>query len=93
MAQRCSSANAGAAGVIGSISELRRSPGGENGNPCNSIPTWKIPWTEEPSGLQSMGSQSQTRLKRLNVHAQLTIRLGRTLSRYSLGSLCCWRMH
>ena len=20
-------------------------------------PTWKIPWTEEPSGLQSMGSQ------------------------------------
>ena len=24
--------------------------------------TWKIPWTEEPGGLQSMGSQSQTRL-------------------------------
>ena len=23
---------------------------------------WKIPWTEEPGGLQSMGSQSQTRL-------------------------------
>ena len=23
---------------------------------------WKIPWTEEPDGLQSMGSQSQTRL-------------------------------
>ena len=21
---------------------------------------WRIPWTEEPSGLQSMGSQSQT---------------------------------
>ena len=23
---------------------------------------WKIPWTEEPGGLQSVGSQSQTRL-------------------------------
>ena len=23
----------------------------------SSIPAWEIPWTEEPSGLQSMGSQ------------------------------------
>ena len=23
---------------------------------------WRIPWTEEPGGLQSMGSQSRTRL-------------------------------
>jgi len=29
----------------------------------SSIIAWKIPWTEEPGGLQSMGSQkSQTRL-------------------------------
>ena len=28
----------------------------------SSIHAWKIPWTEEPSGLQSMGSQSRTRL-------------------------------
>ena len=28
----------------------------------SSIFAWGIPWTEEPSGLQSMGSQSQTRL-------------------------------
>ena len=28
----------------------------------SSILAWKIPWMEEPSGLQSMGSQSQTRL-------------------------------
>ena len=27
-----------------------------------SILAWKIPWTEEPRGLQSMGSQSQTQL-------------------------------
>ena len=28
----------------------------------SSILTWRIPWTEEPGGLQSMRSQSQTRL-------------------------------
>ena len=27
-----------------------------------SILAWGIPWTEEPGGLQSMGSQSQTQL-------------------------------
>ena len=26
----------------------------------SSILAWKIPWTEEPGGLQSIGSQSQT---------------------------------
>ena len=28
----------------------------------SSILAWEIPWTEEPGGLQSMGSQSQTGL-------------------------------
>ena len=28
----------------------------------SSILAWKAPWTEEPGGLQSMGSQSQTRV-------------------------------
>ena len=28
----------------------------------SSILAWKIPWTEEPGGLQSMGPQSQTQL-------------------------------
>ena len=28
----------------------------------SSALAWEIPWTEEPGGLQSMGSQSQTRL-------------------------------
>ena len=33
----------------------------------SSLLAWKIPWTEESGGLQSMGSQkSWTRLKRLN---------------------------
>ena len=26
----------------------------------SSIPAWKIPWTEDPDVLQSMGSQNQT---------------------------------
>ena len=30
--------------------------------PHSGALTWKIPWTEEPGGLQSMGSLSQTRL-------------------------------
>ena len=30
--------------------------------PHSSTPAWKIPWTEEPGGLQSMGSLSRTRL-------------------------------
>ena len=33
----------------------------EMGTP-SSILAWEIPWTEEPGGLHSMGSQSQTRL-------------------------------
>ena len=49
-------ANAGDAGDVGSILESRRSPG--NGkDPHSSILAWKIPWTEESGGLQSMGSQ------------------------------------
>ena len=34
--------------------------------PNSSILAWRIPGTGEPGGLQSMGSQSQTRLKRLS---------------------------
>ena len=42
------------------IPGLGRFPGEGNGN-HSSILAWKIPWTEEPGGLQSMGLQkSQT---------------------------------
>ena len=55
-------ANAGDARDTGSIPGSGRSPGAGNGNSL-SILTWKIPWIEEPGGLQSVGSQeSQTRL-------------------------------
>ena len=31
----------------------------------SNILAWRIPWTEEPGGLQSMGSESRTQLKQL----------------------------
>jgi len=42
---------------LGSIPGLGRSPGEGNGNPPQYVLTWKISWTEEPGGLQSMGSE------------------------------------
>ena len=35
-----------------------------------SILAWRIPWTEEPGGLQSMGLLSQTQLNQLSTTAQ-----------------------
>ena len=34
----------------------------------SSILAWEITWTEEPGRLQSMGSQSRTRLKQFSTH-------------------------
>ena len=39
---------------LGSIPGSGRTPGVENGNPTLA---WRIPWTEEPGGLQSTESQ------------------------------------
>ena len=48
----------------------------EQGTSTHSrILAWRIPWTEEPDVLQSIGSQSQTQLKQLSLHA---CRVGRT---------------
>ena len=33
-----------------------------------SILAWRIPWTEEPGGLQSIGLHSQTQWKQLNMY-------------------------
>ena len=35
---------------------VRKTPGEANGNPLQYL-AWKIPWREEPEGLQFMGSQ------------------------------------
>ena len=48
--------NAGNIGIAGLISGLGRSL--EEGTATHSrILAWRIPWTEEPGGLQSMGLQ------------------------------------
>ena len=49
-------ANAEDMRVMGSIPSLGISPGGGH-RTYASILAWRIPWTEEPGGLQSMGSQ------------------------------------
>ena len=43
-------------GDLSSIPGSGRSPG-EGMATHSSILAWEIPWTEEPGGLQSMGSQ------------------------------------
>ena len=35
----------------------------------SSILAWRIPWTEEPGGLQSMGWQRWTGMKQFSTHA------------------------
>ena len=42
---------------LGSTPGLGRSPGGGHGNPLQYYCLGESPWTEEPSGLQSRGSQ------------------------------------
>ena len=36
----------------------------------SSILAWRIPWTEEPGGLQSIGSQGWTQLNDSHTHTQ-----------------------
>ena len=50
----------------------------------SSILTWRIPWTEEPDGLQSITLQSQTWLKRLSTHAYIVPWTARRLNQSTL---------
>ena len=50
-------ANAGDIGDAGSICGCQEDPLEKEMATHTSILTWRIPWIEEPSGLQSMGSQ------------------------------------
>ena len=51
-------ASAGDITDASSIPGSGRSPGGEHATHF-SILAWRIPWTGEPDGLQSMGSQKR----------------------------------
>ena len=48
-------ANAGDVRDAGLIPGMERSPGGGYDNPLHIL-AWRIPWTEEPGRLQSIGS-------------------------------------
>ena len=54
------------AGDPGSIPELGRSPG-EGMAIHSSILAWRIPWTEEPGGLQSVGHKESDTTERLTL--------------------------
>ena len=49
-------ASAGDLGDVGCVSELGRLPWRRKCSPSRIL-AWEIPWTEEPGGLQSVGSQ------------------------------------
>ena len=64
----------------------------------SSILAWRIPWTEETGGLQSIGLQSQTRLKRLKHSTALDLAgEGRVFPNHHQGKhdspngLCSWQ--
>ena len=50
-------ANTGDARDVGLILGPGRSLAVRNGKPLSSTFTWKIPWTKEPGGLQSIESE------------------------------------
>ena len=58
----------------GSYHDWRRLSGGSEKAmaPHSSTLAWKIPWTEEPGGLQSMGSQRVNTTERLPCHFSLS---------------------
>ena len=53
--------------------------------PHSSILAWRIPWTEEPGGLQSMGSLELDTTEQLHFHA-----LDKEMATHS--SVLAWRI-
>ena len=65
------------------VSLSREDPLGKGMAAPSSVLAWRTPWTEEPGGLQSIESQSQTRLKQRSTHA-CTLRTSVDWKRQSL---------
>ena len=61
------------AGDLGSIPGLGRFPGEGNGNYCSTL-AWKIPWTEEPGRLQSMGCKELDTIERFHFPSLHTVK-------------------
>ena len=61
----------GKAGNPGSIPGLQISPGKGNDTPLHSL-AWRIPWTEEPRRLHSMGYKESDMTEQLTLAAPHT---------------------
>ena len=57
--------------------------------PHSSTLAWKIPWTEEPGGLQSVGSLRSDMTERLHCHFSLSC-IGEGMASHS--SVLAWRI-
>ena len=69
LVQKNMPANAGDVRDVGLIPGSGRFPGEGNGTPLNIL-AWRIPWTEEPGGLQSWGrKESDTTEETAHTHA------------------------
>ena len=82
-------ATAGDARSVGSILRSGRSPGGGDGN-LFLYSCLKIPWAEEPGGLQSWGHKESTQLTPVFMHAQLGLTLCNPCGLKPARILCPW---
>ena len=57
--------------------------------PHSSTLAWKIPWTEEPGGLQSTGSEESDTTERLHFHFPLSC-IGEEMATHS--RVLAWRI-
>jgi len=57
LSDKASTCNAGDEGDVGSIPVLERFPWRREMATHSTIVAWRIPWKEEPGGLQFIGSQ------------------------------------
>ena len=62
--------NAGDVRAVGSIPGSGRSPGGGHGNP-SSVLAWRLPWTEEPGGLQPTGRKESDTPERASTRTEM----------------------
>ena len=58
---------------VGSIPGSGRSPGGGLGNPLHCIFAWRIPWTEDPGGLQSQRVRHNLSNTHIHTHTHTDI--------------------
>ena len=62
---------------------------GEGDGAHSCAPAWKIPWTDEPDGLQSVGSLESDTTERLHFHFSLSC-IGEGMATHS--SVLAWRI-